>query len=61
MKKSLLAYDLYINSFEIVKGILILGFKQVRDPMYIFLQKYLKKPLYKAHCPSQENSAILIL
>ena len=45
MKKSLLAYDLYINSFEIVKGILILGFKQVRDPMYIFLQKISKEAI----------------
>ena len=31
------------------------------DPMYIFLPKYLKRSLYKAHFPSQENSAILIL
>ena len=59
MKKSLLAYHLYINSFEIVKGILMVGFKQVGDPMYIFLPKYLKRSLCKAHFPeSREFSNI---
>ena len=33
----------------------MVGFKQVGDPMYIFLPKYLKRSLYKAHFQSQEN------